>query len=87
MSRIFVKNLPKNATEAQLKEFFSLKGEVTDVKLLKESDGKFRRVAFIGFREQGITQDLTKFFDKNYIGTCRIQVEEAKPQSDPSLQV
>lgn len=34
-SRICVKNIPKHATEARLREVFSAKGEVTDVKILK----------------------------------------------------
>lgn len=34
-SRLCVKNVPKHATEKQLKEHFARKGEITDVKILK----------------------------------------------------
>ena len=34
-SRICVKNLPKHADENRLKEHFSQKGEVTDVKVMR----------------------------------------------------
>ena len=34
-SRLFVKNLPRLATEARVKELFSSRGEVTDVKVLR----------------------------------------------------
>lgn len=34
-SRLCVKNLPKYITDTKLKEHFSAKGEVTDVKVLK----------------------------------------------------
>ncbi len=34
-SRLCVKNLPKYVTDAQLKQFFSSKGEVTDAKVLR----------------------------------------------------
>ena len=34
-SRLCVKNLPRHATEARIKEVFSSKGEVTDVKVLR----------------------------------------------------
>jgi multiple RNA-binding domain-containing protein 1 len=34
-SRLCVKNIPKYVDEARLKEFFSKKGEVTDVKVLR----------------------------------------------------
>ena len=42
-SRICVKNIGKNATEKQLKDLFSSKGEVTDVKIIGkrgDADGK-----------------------------------------------
>ena len=35
-TRLFVKNIPKHATEEKLKTFFSQKGQVTDVKILKK---------------------------------------------------
>jgi multiple RNA-binding domain-containing protein 1 len=35
VSRLCVKGIPKYVNEARLKEFFSAKGEVTDVKVLK----------------------------------------------------
>ena len=35
VSRLCVKNIPKYVNETRLKEFFSSKGEVTDVKVLK----------------------------------------------------
>lgn len=38
-SRVCVKNLPKYVNEARLKEHFSAKGEVTDVKVLRTRCG------------------------------------------------
>ena len=34
-SRLFVRNIPKHITEERLKQHFSQKGTVTDVKILK----------------------------------------------------
>jgi multiple RNA-binding domain-containing protein 1 len=34
-SRLCVKNIPKHLTEQRLKEHFSARGQVTDVKILK----------------------------------------------------
>ena len=39
-SRICIKNIGKNTTEKQLKDIFSLKGEVTDVKIVAGKPGK-----------------------------------------------
>jgi multiple RNA-binding domain-containing protein 1 len=82
MSRIIVKNLPKDATESQLKQFFSVKGEVTDVKLLKDADGNFRRVAFVGFRNSNEEESMVRFFNNNYIGTSKVAVEPAKSTTE-----
>jgi multiple RNA-binding domain-containing protein 1 len=86
MSRVIVKNLPKNTTEAQIRDFFSIKGEVTDIKQLKDQDGAFKKVAFIGFREVGNEESLVKFFNNNYMGTSRITVEAAKSTLDKTLK-
>lgn len=86
MSRIIVKNLPKKVTEKQIRDFFSSKGEVTDIKLLKDSEGNPRNVAFVGFREKGQEDVLIKHFDKNYITTSKIQVEAAKSTADSSIK-
>jgi multiple RNA-binding domain-containing protein 1 len=87
MSRIIVKNLPNRCTEKQLIDLFSQKGIVTDVKLVKNHEtGEFRHFAFIGYRDSESGPEAAKYFDQNYVGTCKITVEEAKPQSDASLK-
>ena len=86
MSRIIVKNLPKSISEDQIRNHFEVKGEVTDIKLLKNKDGKPRGVAFVGFSEKNLEEELVKYFDKNYLKTSKIQVEVAKPQGDPSIK-
>eukprot|EP00359_Climacostomum_virens_P004703 CAMPEP_0204905636 /NCGR_PEP_ID=MMETSP1397-20131031/5530_1 /ASSEMBLY_ACC=CAM_ASM_000891 /TAXON_ID=49980 /ORGANISM="Climacostomum Climacostomum virens, Strain Stock W-24" /LENGTH=618 /DNA_ID=CAMNT_0052074543 /DNA_START=1 /DNA_END=1857 /DNA_ORIENTATION=- len=87
MSRIIVKNLPPKVTEAQLRERFSVKGQVTDVNLVKDHiTGEFRKFAFIGFREPQAAADAVKYFDKTFVNTCRIAVEEAKSKGDPTLR-
>lgn len=86
MSRIIAKNLPKNSTEEQIRNFFSVKGEITDIKMLKDPEGAFRKVAFIGFRESGNVESLAKFFNNNYMGTSKITVEPAKSTLDKSIK-
>ena len=51
MSRIIVKNLPKNINENDIKKHFSVKGDVTDVKIMKKENGKSRNFCFVGFRD------------------------------------
>ncbi|KAJ8763754.1 hypothetical protein K2173_003536 [Erythroxylum novogranatense] len=85
MSRICVKNLPKYAVEDRLKEFFSQKGEITDVKLMRTKDGKSRQFAFIGFRTEQEAEEAIKYFNKSYIDTCRITCEIACKVGDPNI--
>ncbi|KAI4297016.1 hypothetical protein L6164_036928 [Bauhinia variegata] len=85
MSRICVKNLPKNCTEDQLRDRFSQKGEITDVKLMRTKDGKSRQFAFIGFRTEHEAEEAIKYFDKTYIQTCRIACEVARKIGDPNI--
>ncbi|MED6138465.1 hypothetical protein PIB30_074456, partial [Stylosanthes scabra] len=85
MSRICVKNIPKYATEDRLREFFSEKGEITDVKLMRTKDGKSRQFAFIGFRSEHEAQEAIQYFNRSYLDTCRITCEEARKRGDADL--
>ncbi|KAG9133422.1 hypothetical protein Leryth_013248 [Lithospermum erythrorhizon] len=85
MSRICVKNLPKYAVEDRLKEFFSQKGQVTDAKLMRTTDGKSRQFGFVGFRTEEEAQDAIKFFNNSFFDTCRITCEIARKIGDQDL--
>lgn len=84
-SRIIVKNIPKNITENELKKHFSVKGDVTDVKIIKKDNGVSRNFCFIGFRDESSALDAVQYFNNTYIHTVKIIVELAKIQGDPSL--
>ncbi|XP_065867175.1 multiple RNA-binding domain-containing protein 1-like [Euphorbia lathyris] len=85
MSRICVKSLPKYAAEDRLREMFSKKGEITDVKLMRTKDGKSRQFAFIGFRTEHEAEEAIKYFNKSYFDTCRISCEIAYRFGDPDI--
>ncbi|XP_057970697.1 multiple RNA-binding domain-containing protein 1 isoform X2 [Malania oleifera] len=85
MSRICVKNLPKYVAEDRLREVFSRKGEITDVKLMRTKDGKSRQFAFIGFRTEHEAEEALKFFNKSYLDTCRLTCEIARKIGDPNI--
>ncbi|ODV96851.1 hypothetical protein PACTADRAFT_48657 [Pachysolen tannophilus NRRL Y-2460] len=85
MSRVIVKGLPKYLTEDKLKEKFGEKGDVTDVKLMKNRFGESRRFAFIGYRRAQDAEDAVRYFNKSFIDTSRIDVELAKTFADPNV--
>jgi len=68
-------NTFKQVTEDKLKQLFSEKGEVTDVQLKYNSEGKFRHFAFVGFKDGVTAQGAQAYFDKTFIGASRIAVE------------
>ncbi len=80
-SRVFVKNLPPNITEDQLRKHFSGGDRhITDVKLIAR-----RRIAFVGYRSPGEAKGAIRYFNRSFIRMSKLSVEIAKPISDPSL--
>lgn len=76
-SRIFVKGLPPNITEAEFRQHFSAKGrEVTDVKLIAQ-----RRIGYVGYKTPDDASKAVKYFNRSYIRMSKIAVEPAKPVS------
>ncbi|GAN09778.1 RNA-binding domain-containing protein [Mucor ambiguus] len=77
MSRLIVKNLPKELSEEKFREHFAKKGEVTDAKLMKTQWGVSRKFGFIGYKTEAAAEAAMKYFDNTYINTSRIHVEKA----------
>ncbi|CAO3643623.1 unnamed protein product [Mucor fragilis] len=77
MSRLIVKNLPKELSEEKFREHFAKKGEVTDAKLMKTQWGASRKFGFIGYKTEAAAEAAMKYFDNTYINTSRIHVEKA----------
>lgn len=80
-SRIFIKGLPPNISEAEFRKHFSAKGrEITDVKLIPQ-----RRIGYVGYKTSEDATKAVKYFNKSYIRMSKIAVETARPISDPAL--
>lgn len=82
MSRIIVKNIPSYVTSEQLKEHFQQKkgpgGDITDVKVARQSDGRSRRFAFIGFKTDDEAAKAQHWFDRTFFGTTKLNVQLAE---------
>lgn len=85
MSRLIVKGLPPYVSDARLREHFSQKGSVTDVKLMRRPDGTSRRFGFVGFRTEDEARSALEYFDRTYIDTARLSVAFARSIGDESL--
>ena len=97
MSRIIVKGLPPYLTESTLRAHFSKRliqthqstnqatDLITDVRILRDRDGKSRRFGFIGYRDDNDAHDAVKYFNGSYIDTARIEVAIARSFADPRV--
>ncbi|KAI8074728.1 hypothetical protein BC940DRAFT_249567 [Gongronella butleri] len=85
MSRLIVKNLPKDLTEDKFRAHFAKKGEVTDAKLMRTSDGHSRRFGFIGYRNNQAAEAALKYFHGTFINTSKIVVEKAVPVGSEAI--
>ena len=84
MSRLIVKNLPKNITEERVKSIFGEMGQLTDLKLKFTKNGVFRRFAFIGFKTHTEAERALKHFNNTFIDISKIQVDVCKDLGDES---
>ena len=76
-SRIIVKNMPPYVNEARLRDIFSQKGEVTDVKVCRTRSGKSRRFGFVGFASAKDARRARAFFHRSFLDTRQLSVDAA----------
>ncbi|KAL1894091.1 Multiple RNA-binding domain-containing protein 1 [Ceratocystis pirilliformis] len=81
-SRIFVRGLPPNITESDLRKHFSSNSsDVTDVKIIPQ-----RRIGYVGFKTPEDALSSVRYFNRSYMRMSKLGVELAKPINDPSLK-
>lgn len=76
--RIIVKNLPQTSKETEITAHFSENGVVTDVFMLKNHKGEFRRVCFVGYSTDSEAEAAVEYFNNTYFKNHKISVEIAK---------
>lgn len=74
-SRIFVRGLPPNFTEGDVRKHFA-KFPVTDVKHFPA-----RRIGYVGYKTPQDAAKAIKYFNKSFIRMTKIHVETARPVS------
>jgi multiple RNA-binding domain-containing protein 1 len=81
-----VKNLPKNISEAKLREHFQKSGgQVTDVKLILTERGKSRQFAFVGYATPAEASAALQHFNRSFLGTNRLVIQFAYPKGDSHI--
>ncbi len=78
-SKIYVGNIPVQATEADLKNHFSKAGDVASVKIMKDQQsGQSRGFAFIEMSTRREAQKAVSMFNKQKFMEKEILVNEAR---------
>src|SRR5215212_2653103 len=83
--RLFVGNLPYNATEAELREHFSAAGPVSYLSLPTDREtGQPRGFAFVEFNDRAQAEDAIRRFNNQLFKGRPIAVSEARAREDRS---
>nr|UXY88195.1 polyadenylate-binding protein [Cryptomonas curvata] len=85
MSRLIIKELSKNINEKYLHLLFSAYGIITDIKIIKNKDGKLRNFCFIGFLQSESAKKAIKNMNGSFILNKKIKLEEALPKLNKNI--
>lgn len=81
--RLFVGNLPYNATEAELREHFSAVGPVSYIHLPTDREsGRPRGFAFIEFNDRAQAEEAIRRFNNQLFKGRPISINEARAKED-----
>ena len=84
--RLFVGNLPYQATEDDLRTHFSQVGQPTQiVRPLDRETGRARGFAFVEYAERTVAEDAIKKFDGQLFMGRPLAVSEARAREEPDL--
>uniref|UniRef100_A0A1A9VRE6 RRM domain-containing protein n=1 Tax=Glossina austeni TaxID=7395 RepID=A0A1A9VRE6_GLOAU len=86
--KLFVKGLPHDVTEEELKEIFATCGKIKDVRLVHHKSGKFKNIAYVEYEDESsagkavLALDKTKLRD--HLLSVAISAPPPKPAASPS---
>ncbi|OGW36306.1 MAG: hypothetical protein A2Y97_09575 [Nitrospirae bacterium RBG_13_39_12] len=81
MKKIYVGNIPFNATEQEIKDLFSEYGEVKTVKMITDKfTGQFRGFCFIEMEAEDAVQKAISGLNGKQFMEKTLNVSEARPQ-------
>ncbi|EOY23975.1 RNA-binding family protein isoform 1 [Theobroma cacao] len=82
--KLFVLNLPWSYTVADIKDLFGQCGNVTDVEIIKQKDGRSRNFAFVTMASGEEAQAAVDKLDSHEVSARIIRVEFARRFKKPS---
>ncbi|XP_020241199.1 heterogeneous nuclear ribonucleoprotein R-like isoform X1 [Asparagus officinalis] len=82
---VYVKNLPKDVTQDQLRKLFEHHGEITKVVLPPAKSGQEKRFGFVHFAERSTAMKALKNTEKYELRGDVLECSLAKPPSDKKV--
>ncbi|KAJ6801946.1 heterogeneous nuclear ribonucleoprotein R-like isoform X1 [Iris pallida] len=83
---VYVKNLPKDVTENQLKKLFEYHGEITKVILPPAKSGQEKRYGFVHFAERSTAMKALQNTEKYELDGDVLECSLAKPPADKKVE-
>lgn len=83
---VYVKNLPKDVTEDQLKKLFEHHGEITKVILPPAKSGQEKRYGFVHFAERSTAMKALQNTEKYELDGDVLECSLAKPPADKKVE-
>ena len=81
--RLYVGNLAKSTTEAELKTLFTQAGAVASVEVIKErSSGESKGFAFVNMADQVEAEKAISMFNAYSLAEHALKVNVAKPKTE-----
>jgi len=81
-SKLYVGNLPYEATESDLQTLFEAAGPVSTVNIVRDrATGRARGFAFVEMADDESAQRAISQFDRHQFGGRNLTVNEAKPMT------
>jgi len=84
---VYVKNLPKDVTQDQLRKLFEHHGEITKVVLPPAKSGQEKRFGFVHFSERSTTMKALKDTEKYELDGDVLECSLAKPPSEKKFEI
>lgn len=80
--RVIVRNLPTSTTKEEIEAEFSRHGKVTDVFLLRDAAGEFRRMCFVGYLEEDAAARAVDYHNGSFFRNHKITCEAAREEEE-----
>ncbi len=83
VKRLYIGNLSRNVTDAQIRELFSQAGEVSDVNVIMDRDtGESKGFAFVQMPSDAAAQEAIRRFNGHSLDDRALNVSEARPREE-----